>query len=71
LGRGEGVVEGAGVVSCDSPFGEAFLCGLGDIGACAGGVVDGADVGDKGAEIVGADVGNDEGVFAKCWQRGG
>jgi hypothetical protein len=71
LGRGEGVVEGAGVVGCDLPFREAVLGGLRDFGASAGGVVDGADVGVKGAEIVGADVGNNEGVFAKCWLRGG
>jgi hypothetical protein len=71
LGRGESVVEGAGVVSGDLPFREAFLGGLGDFGACAGGVVGGTDVGDKWADVVGADVGNDDGVFAKCWLRGG
>jgi hypothetical protein len=71
LGRGEGVVEGAGIVSCDLPLSEAFLGGLRDIGASVGGVVGGADVGVEGAEVVGADVGNKEGVFATCWLRGG
>jgi hypothetical protein len=76
LGRGKGVVEGAGVVSCDLPFREAFLGGLGDFGASAGGVVDGADVGVKGAEVVGADVGYNVGVFGKRldslgWSSGG
>jgi hypothetical protein len=73
VGAAAGDEDGAAV---GVPFHEAFLGGLRDFGASDGGVVGGADVGVKGAEVVGADVGFNVGVFGKRldglgWSSGG